>query len=270
VATATFAASKARVPLGSPVDLTYKFDLAPDTAIDGDYRVFVHFLDADGKILWSDDHDPPVPTSQWKSGQTVGPYTRTMFVPVVPYLGEATVRLGLYKDDGGARLPLSGLDPADRNSSSREYKVGSLQLLPSSENLLVINKSGWNQDEYATENPTNSWRWTQKSAVVSFRNPQKDVTLYLDYDARADLFPGQPQTVTISAGDAAVATFPASAAGQTLQRIPITAAQLGTGEMTDIKIDVDRTFVPANLPNGGNDHRELGIRVFHVFVEPKG
>lgn len=270
VATVTFSAAKTRLPLGSPVDLTYKFDVAPDAKIDGNYRVFVHVLDADGKVIWFDDHDPPVPTSQWKPGQTIGPYTRTVFVPVVPYLGEATVRLGLYKGDGGARLALAALDPADRNSRSREYKVGTLQMLPSSENLLIINKTGWNQDEYSSENPSNSWRWTQKLATLSFRNPRKDVTLYLDYDARADLFPGQPQTVTVYAGDQPVATFAADSTAQTLRRIPISAAQLGGGEMTDVKIEVDKTFVPATLPNGGSDHRELGIRVFHVFVEPKG
>jgi hypothetical protein len=76
--------------------------------------------------------------------------------------------------------------------------------------------------------------------------------------------------VTVYAGDQPVATFAADSTAQTLRRIPISQAQLGAGEMTDVKIDVDKTFVPATLPNGGSDHRELGIRVFHVFVEPKG
>jgi hypothetical protein len=34
--------------------------------------------------------------------------------------------------------------------------------------------------------------------------------------------------------------------------------------MAEIVIQVDRTFTP-----GGGDTRELGIRVFHAFVEPK-
>ena len=45
----------------------------------------------------------------------------------------------------------------------------------------------------------------------------------------------------------------------------MTAAQLGDGEMAEIGIELDRTF----NPGGGGDTRELGIRVFHVFVEPK-
>ena len=268
VATASFAASKTRVALGSPVDLTYKFDVAPDAKFNGDYRVFVHMVDADGKPLWSDDHDPPIPTSQWKPGQSIGPYTRTVFVPVVPYLGEATVRIGLHK--GGERLTLTGSDPADQKSPDKEYKVGTLSILPSSENLLVIYKSGWNQDEFAQDNPGNSWKWTQKLATFNFRNPNKDATLFFEYDARADLFPDKPQTVTIYAGDQVISSFTANSVGKTLLRIPITAAQLGAAEMTDVRIELDKTFVPATLPNGGNDKRELGIRVYHVFVEPKG
>jgi hypothetical protein len=34
--------------------------------------------------------------------------------------------------------------------------------------------------------------------------------------------------------------------------------------MAELVINVDRTFSP-----GGGDNRELGIRVFHAFVEPK-
>ena len=46
--------------------------------------------------------------------------------------------------------------------------------------------------------------------------------------------------------------------------LPVTAAQFGSGDVAELVIDVDRTFVP-----GGADTRELGIQVFHAFVEPK-
>jgi hypothetical protein len=55
---------------------------------------------------------------------------------------------------------------------------------------------------------------------------------------------------------------------QALRQIPITAAQLGTGDTAEIRFEVDRTFVPANLGQGETDRRELGIRVYHVFVKP--
>ena len=37
--------------------------------------------------------------------------------------------------------------------------------------------------------------------------------------------------------------------------------------MVEMRIDVDQTFIPAKLPGGGRDARELGIRVYHAFIE---
>jgi hypothetical protein len=83
------------------------------------------------------------------------------------------------------------------------------------------------------------------------------------------LFGDGPQRVTIAIGDQTVATFAASSLTPTLVRVPITAAQLGAVDMTDIRIELDKTFVPAKLPAGGRDSRELGMRVYHVFVEER-
>jgi hypothetical protein len=266
VATIQVRANKTRVALGSPLQLTYEFDVAQGASIPGDFHVFVHVVSPDGQQLWTDDHDPAVPTSQWKPGQKIE-YTRTRFVPVVPCLCEATIVAGLYKDS--ERLPLQAASPADRDSTSREYKVGTLTLLPSSENIFTFYKSGWHPDEFAPDDPARSWKWTQKSAALSFKNPKTDVNLLLDYDARPDVFNGTPQQVTVLVGDQPVATFAADSISPTLKTIPITAAQLGTADMVDLRIDVDKTFVPARLPAGGKDVRELGLRIYHVFVESR-
>jgi hypothetical protein len=264
VATVAFSSSKTRVPLTSPVEFTYKFEVAPEAKISGDYRVFMHVKNADGTTLWTDDHDPPVPTSKWTAGQTVQ-YTRHRFVPRLQYVGEATVEMGLYRDT--ERLALVGPDPADRESTSRSYKVGTLQLLPESENVFLIFKSGWHQAEYSPEDATIEWQWTQKSAVLTFRNPRRDINFYMQYDGRPDLFSDRPQQVTVYSGEHAVSAFAADTATPTLKVIPVTAAQLGTNELAELRIDVDRIFVPARLPAGGRDERELGIRVYHAYVE---
>jgi hypothetical protein len=267
VATVSLTVSKTRVTLGSPIDLTYTFDPAPGAKVPDNYRVFLHVVDEDGhQMPWADDHDPTPPTSQWKPGERVQ-YTRTVFVPMYPYLGEAVVRVGLYKD--AARLPLDGPDAADKGSPTREYKVATLQLLPSSENVFLHYKSGWHPAEAASENPLRQWQWTRRVAIVSFKNPRRDVRLHLDSDARADLFPGKPQQVTLYAHDKPVTSFEASNTDSVLRRIDISAAQLGTEDLAELRIEVDRPFVPANVVPGARDTRELGIRVYHVFVEPR-
>ena len=267
VATASLSIAKPRLPLGAPVDMTYRFELLPSASISGDYRVLVHIKNASGDLLWQDDHDPPQATSTWKPGQAVE-YTRTRFVPVVPYLGDATIEVGLYRED--ERLPLQGPNPpSEAESLARSYRLASLHLLPTSESVFLIYKTGWHPDEFSTDNTAVSWRWMQKNAVLSVRNPRKDVTLYLEYDARPDVFTDGPQQVSITVGDQPVTTFPASSVMPALVRVPITAAQLGTSDMTDIRLDLDKTFVPAKLPAGGKDPRELGMRVYHVFVEER-
>ena len=256
VATPTLTMSRERVAIGSPVRLTYRFDVAPDAKIDGDYWVFVHVLDSQGEQMWTDDHQPPTPTSQWKPGQSIE-YSRTIFVPNYPYIGEATVRLGLYSREHDRRLVLSGTE-----ATRREYVVRTFQLLPQSENIFLVYKDGWHPAEVAPDNPAIEWQWTQKRAVISFRNPKRDTTFYLEYDARPDQF-NPPQQVTISVGGQTVGTFTASSRDKALQTFPISAAQLGSGDMVELAIDVDRSFRPAG------DTRELGIRVFHAFIEPK-
>jgi len=264
VASVSFSASSTRVPLNSPVDLTYRFEVAPDAAIDGDYRVFVHIKDDQGDIVWTDDHDPPVPTSAWQPGQVIE-YTRTPFVPVFPYIGPATVEVGLYRD--ADRLSLQGPDEADRESVDRSYTVGAFEILPMSENVFLINMSGWHPAEFSPEDPSVEWEWTQKVAAMSFRNPRRDVTLFLDYDARPDIFPDRPQQVTVYAGHTPIETFAADQVDRTLLRIPIAADALGTEDMAEVRLDVDRTFVPSDMPAGGRDDRELGIRVYHKFIQ---
>lgn len=257
VATPSLVMNKDRVAIGSPVKLTYRFDVAPGAKIDADYWVFVHVLDTEGEQLWNDDHQPSVPTSQWQGGQKVE-YTRTVFAPNYPYIGPAVVRLGLYHPPSGRRLPLAATE-----ASRREYVVANFQVLPQSENIFLIYKEGWHPAEVASDNPASEWQWTQKTAAISFRNPKGDSTLYLEYDARTDLF-NPPQQVTVRVGSEVVGTFAADSKERKLLTFPITATQLGSGDMAELVLDVDQTFKP-----GGNDPRELGIRVFHAFIEPK-
>ena len=57
---------------------------------------------------------------------------------------------------------------------------------------------------------------------------------------------------------------------EVIRRIPVTAAQFGEGENVDVTIEVNQAFVPAQTPAAkSSDPRELGIRVFHAFIEPK-
>jgi len=263
VARASLSINQARAALGSPVELTYQFVVASTAPrFQHDYTVFVHVLDADRELMWTDDHSPPVPTTRWKPGETIK-YTRTRFIPVYPYVGEASVELGLYGGPSGARLPLEGVD-----RGQRQYKVATLQLLPQTENIFLIYKEGWHPSEVAPDNAAVEWQWTRKEAAITFRNPRRDATLYLDVGGRPAFLP-DPQVVSVRIGDLVLDSFPLERE-EVIRKVPVAAAQFGAADIVEMKIGVDRTFVPALTPGStSKDLRELGLRVFHVFVEPR-
>jgi hypothetical protein len=262
VATATVTLNRDRAPLGSPLDITYKFVVTNDASFAEDYRVMLHVVDADEELMWTDDHDPPTPTTQWKPGQTIE-YTRTVFVPIYPYVGEASLHVGLYSLKTQTRLTLQGEDVGQR-----AYRAGRLQLQPQSENLFTVFKEGWHPAEVAEHNASVQWQWTKKQAILAFKNPQKDATFYLSLDNPGGVF-NENQQVTVTLNNATIDQFEVTPKKELLRRIPIKADQMGAAEMAELQVTVDKTFVPVQVTNGASqDPRELGVRVFHAFVQP--
>lgn len=262
VATAEVALERSRIAQGSPVDMTYRFRIAetPSSA----HRVFVHVVDADEELMWTDDHEPPTATTAWTPGQTVE-YSRTMFVPMYPYVGSAKVIVGLYETSSNQRLKLGNADRGDRS-----YQVAEFELLPQTENVYLIYKDGWHPAEVAPENPTVEWKWTRKEATVAFRNPKRDATFILQMDnpSRAA---GAASEVELRLGDQTIATVPVASEDAPVRKFTLTAAQLGTADMVEVRLVANRTFVPAlEAGTKSGDTRELGVRVFHAFVQPAG
>ena len=223
--------------------------------------MFVHFLDVDDELMWTDDHEPPRPTASWKPGETIE-YTRTMFVPGYPYVGSAKVVVGLYSKATNDRVKLSNEDRGDRS-----YEVADFELLPQTENVFVIFKDGWHQTEVVNEGggPRVEWQWTKKEATVAFRNPKRDVTLYVEAD-NPSAGPNAAQQMEIRLGDLLLGTIDLE--DPSVRKIPITGDQLGAAEMVELRFVADKTFVPAlELGPGATDTRELGARVFHAFIQ---
>src|SRR4029077_19488513 len=60
-----------KTPLGSPIDITYKFVVDSDAKFTEDLRVRAVVVDSDEDLIFAFDHNPPIPTTQWQPGQTV-------------------------------------------------------------------------------------------------------------------------------------------------------------------------------------------------------
>ena len=263
VATPSVTLSRTDAAVGSPVDVTYRFVVSAGApALTEDYVVFVHFLDADGEQMWTDDHQPPTPTRQWKPGQTIE-YTRTIFVPKFPYVGPARLELGLYLPQSGARLPLAGDD-----TGMRAYRVASFNMSRQADSLFVVFKDGWHETE-VSEDGSLEWQWSTGEGVIAFRNPRRDAQLILQMDQAVPAL-AEPQRVDVRLGGATLDSFALKPGVRELRRIALPAAVLGDAETVEMTIAVDRTFVPADVPTlRSSDARQLGIRVFRAYVEPK-
>jgi hypothetical protein len=264
-ATPSVTLNKTRASLGSPLELTYTFVVAPGARFDQDYRVFVHFVNGEDEQMWTDDHEPPRPTTSWKAGETIS-YTRTVFVPSYPYNGRATIVLGLYSPRDNSRVPL-----AAKSRGQRAYEVAGFELVPSGENVFLIYKDDtWHPAEDAKDNGSVAWRWSRRAGVIAFRNPKRDATFYLQLDGRPDLQPVSPQTVTVAIGTEVLDRFTLADKEPVLRKVAIPAAAFGSGDTVELTIDAGSTFVPKDVPAAGSpDARELGVRVFQAFVEPK-
>jgi hypothetical protein len=249
--------------IGSPVEMTYRFSVAADApAFAEDHRVFVHFLDADGELMWTDDHEPSPPTSQWSPGLAVE-YPRTLFIPRFPYVGLTRVEVGLALPTTGERLPLAG-----DTTGQRSYQVATFDLQLQSENLLVVYADGWHDVESASAFEGPEWRWSMGEATLSFSNPKRDARIYLQLDQPAAAF-AEPQQVEVRAGSEVIDRFVLPLAQMELRRVDIPAGLLGAADRVDLTISVDQTFVPASVPTlDSSDVRELGVRVFRAFVQP--
>ncbi len=78
-------------------------------AVDQDFNVFVHLLNAQGETVAQRDGQPVLwqrPTSAWQPGEEIVDRYGLLLAPDLP-VGQYTISVGLYDPATGARLPIS-------------------------------------------------------------------------------------------------------------------------------------------------------------------
>ena len=262
VAVVSFEIDTTHAPIGSPIEATFTFSVLPNAVFNEDYLVFLHVLNEDRELLWTDDHYPPRSTTQWKPGDTIE-YTRTIMVPLSPYFGDVDVNMGLYSAEDGTRRPLDG-----EHIGQLAYRVGQMRLLPPAENVQLSYTSGWHPVGMMYPSGGQS-RWSDKVGVILFENPRTDSLLYLSLGG-FEGWNGEPRTLTISIDDRLVDHVKIVTSEDVLHKIPLSASLLGDTSEVELQLEVDRVFVPAEQPNSENvDDRTLGVRVLSAYIDPQ-
>ena len=92
--------------------------------------------------------------------------------------------------------------------------------------------------------------------------------LFFDADSPEELH--GTQQVRIVLGGQAVEQFAMEPDTRDLKKIKLPGALMGDADLSELQIFVDPTFVPMTVTAGASkDPRELGIRVFHAYVDPR-
>ena len=255
-----FEVNRSRAPLGSAIEITYTWQVEPTAKkLTQDHRTFVHFVDSHGVMLFEDDHTPVPPVTAWEPGQTYS-YTRTKFIPVYPYVGDVDVRVGLAPVGKGERVMLKGED-----AGLREFKVAKIELLPQTENIFLVYKEGWHNPESSPQNPSLERTWTKKDALISFKNPRKDVVVYLEADTNSKAFDAPP-VLTLAVNNKTGLAIPVQNSEVFTRKVRIKAADLGQEEWVDLRLSMNQSFVPKLKGVNSHDDRELGVLVYHLYV----
>ena len=167
-------------------------------------KVFVHFLDANDEMMWTDDHDPPIADHGMEAGAAhrVHPHDVRAALPVrrrrprsssvCTIAGHATSALKLSNEDRG----------------DRSYKVADFELLPQTENVFVIFKDGWHRAEVVAEDRSDRVAVDQEGGHARVPQPEagrrrSSSTPTIRPRARI-----RPQQVDVLIGDQVLGTVP--------------------------------------------------------------
>lgn len=248
---------------GQLLELQYRFTRVPGApAPAAGSLVFVHFLDEGGQLLWTDDHQPPVPPETWASEPVE--YRRAMFMPRIPLAGRVSIAVGLVNPASGERAILAGHDRGDR-----AYDAAAVTIVRADDGELPAYGDGWYDPERDDGEPGRPWRWSAASGTMTFGNPRRDARLVLELDQ--PMAGVAPQRVDVRIGSEVVATLsPMPGKGRTIEPIQVPAASLGTGDAVEVTLAVDPTFVPASTADLKNsDTRTLGVRLFNAHLSAR-
>jgi hypothetical protein len=219
-------------------------------------------VDPDGNIVAQDDHYPPLPTTQWAAGQPVS-YRHWVYPDPDLRPDYFDLYVGMYDDEGQI---------GTRNEGRFENRplVHSVIVRADDQGGVPVYLEGFEERETSltTDDPhLRQWQWMRRTGTVAFGNPHGPATLHLRALSPADYIEGRTQQVTLRSGETVIASFEATDSSPYLMRFEVPVEALGDSEWVDLVMEVDKIFVPAQVEEGSEDIRELGLQIFWMYLQ---
>ena len=217
--------------------------------------VFVHLLDAEGRVVRTFDH--PFPDA-WTPGRAVDEEVEIYQSVLGPPLAAATYRLavGLYQA-GGERWPLEVAGAAGEEHGRREYVVGTVEVPEAAASRPRFDFLGdWAVLITGADSQVLAYRWLQGEGSITVTDPPGPgrVRLALDLPSAEDpatlmVLTGGAQTATVmvttSCGDAMACV---SGAGRHWVDVPIGAGAAGTAGACEVKLAPNFYLITTGVP----------------------
>lgn len=248
-----------------PIQIGYRWIPGPDfQPPQDDYKVFLHVTDPDGNIIEQDDHYPPVPTSQWRSGEPVE-YSHWLYPTDEAEVSYIDVHVGLYDGETMGKVGVRY-----EGSWSERPRVHRIEIREDDNRGIPVYVEGFHEMEIDPERSGfNKWVWMERRGVVAFGNPQGQALLHLQAHSPVDETGGEPQHIQLSIDGEEFTTLTVEDSTPFLERIDVPAEILGDDDWVELTLEVDRHFVPAHRDPDSSDTRELGLQIFGLYLAPR-
>jgi hypothetical protein len=249
------------IPWSAPFEIAYTWEPGEEFDSEGrDYLVFLHFVDDSGVVVAQDDHEPPVPTSQWRPGQPIEYRRWFRFIDRLE-VEHVDVVAGLYDEAG--RVAMRGFERRP------DYpKLARLDIRLEDETGAPLRGGGW----YELERSPSSgelWHWMSEDATAVFSNPRRDSILHMEASAPVPLL-GHPQRVQVYLHDVEIADFTIDSDDRLRWQFPVAAADFGDDDFIEFRIHAETSVVPSEVLPDSDLTRRLGLKVFYLHLSSPG
>jgi hypothetical protein len=231
-------------------------------------KVYIHFSDVSGKILFQDDHYPPKSTSDWKQN-TVNHYIRTIYCPELTYTGDVLLLIGLYDpDDCLKRFSVSKEQETTSEKINDDIIRKKLFLLPAEKgkseysSSRVIFKDGWNTPENVNKD---NWRWSKGQAILALKNLDSDSVFFMNGWSDPRFLNGE-QKITLKMGDW-TSFVTSDSDGYIVNKFLIPRSAFCKDNFCDLQINIEQFFIPAEVGDS-EDYRTLGFMIKQIYFGP--
>ena len=110
-----------------------------------------------------------------------------------------------------------------------------------------------------------SWRWMGNDGVITLKNAKKEMRLRLMGSVPMNRIP--KSTITVILNGEQLGQIPGAQSVDKEFSIP--AAQQGSGATSELRLKMDKVFVPKEVDKNSTDDRKLGFSVTKIVWEPK-